>query len=272
MPLNPMTTGLLGLSPLHFPDSKAVRVIGDSLGSCERFDVQSIPFDYLSCRVYGYTILAGGTRIPTQFQIDTRKPTLLVGTGSWYIDRAWYASFEQAAMERLGVSPAEARPFSWLPNVAIDTVEEPPYVEGQVLHPRTRLTPDAAPKRAKSGETVGGDPLISLDLEVDEPKKRTWSCKARRVGDREDGALYLTSRRVLFCPHTSDAARGRSPFIAAIRELTDVGCKPVEDVRAGAGRIMGLRLILVGDREEIFVVEDVVSVIEEFSRTIKPIE
>jgi hypothetical protein len=216
--------------------------------------------------------LSGGTRIVTRLKIDTRKPALLVDPSFWYIQGAWYTAFKPEAMELLGVSPDGARPFSWIPNVPIETIEEPPYLEGQVLHSRTPPTHAAAVPRAKSGETVGGGPLTSLDLEVGESKQRTWSCRAKRAGGVESGELFLTGHRVLFCPHLSDHARGERPFVARIRELTDVGCKSVEDAQSGGGRKTALRLSLVGDREENFVVEDLVTVIERFSKVIHPIE
>jgi hypothetical protein len=215
--------------------------------------------------------LPGGTRIPTQFTINTKKPTLVVGVGPWYIHGRWYSSFEPEALNLLGVSPDEARPFTWTPNVPIQTIEEPPYLEGQILHGRTPPTPAATVPQAKSGEKVGGGCLTSLDLEVGEFKKRTWSCKARRMGSVANGELFLTPRRVLFCPHLFDCLRGVRPFVARGRELIDVTCKPVEGFRSGGGRRRGLRLVLVGDREEIFLVDDLVPAMERFSKKIRPL-
>jgi hypothetical protein len=271
-PIDPELRDILLLPLEPSPGSRQVRVNSESVLGSVGFDGASIPFDYRSYVLYGETILPGGTRVLTRFDIDTRKPALLVDEGNWYIQGTWYDAFEPEALELLGVSPDEARPFSWTLNVPIETIEEPPYLEGQVLHARTPPTQAAAMPRAKSGETVGGGPLTSLDLEVGEPKQRIWSCKARRVGGVESGELFLTGHRVLFCPHLSDHARGETPFLARIRELTDVGCKSVEDAQSGGGRKTALRLSLVGDREEIFVVEALVTVIERFSKAIHPIE
>ena len=134
--------------------------------------------------------------------IDTRKPTLLVGVGHWYIHGRWFSPFQPEA-NLLGVSPDDARPFSWTPNVPIETIEEPPYREGQVLHARTPPNPDAALTQAKSGEDIGGGSLTSLDLEVGESKERTWSCKARRTGSIENGELFLTHTAYCFAPMSS---------------------------------------------------------------------
>ncbi len=277
------------------PDSKRVRVSSEIHRGFGLFNGPSIPFDLRSYILYGTTSLPEGTKILTQFEIDTRKPTLLVMTGNWYIDGTWYHGFEPAALEVLGVSPDKARPFSWSPNVPIETLEDPPYQEGQILHARTPATPAAtappasstprarrwfsfrsrppaaASPRASSGPTLGGGTLTSLDLEVGESKERTWSCKARRVGSAEDGELFLTSRRLLFCPHRSDNARGVSQFVAQRRELTDTGCKRVEDPHSPGGSSTGLRLLLVGNHEEIFLVENPMSVMEKFSKWIHPV-
>jgi hypothetical protein len=233
VPINPELAGILRLPLALLPGSREVRVSSEPIPGFVRFDGASIPFDNRSYILYGSTMLPGGTRIATRFEIDTRKPTLLVGQGLWYIQETWYRAFEPEALDLLGVSSDEARPFSWTPNVPIGTIEEPPYLEGQVLHGRTPPTPAVAMPHAKSGEKVGGGTLTSLDLEVGESKQRTWSCKARRVGSVESGELFLTGHRVLFCPHLSDHARGEMPFVAGIRELTDVGCKSVEDARSG---------------------------------------
>ena len=118
-----------------YPDSTSVMVRGESRWEGVRsFDGKVIPIDYRSYILQGYTILPDGQRILTRFEIDTRKPTLLVSEGFWYIKGIWYLPFKADALTAMGVAPEDARPFRWIPNVPIQTVEQPPYLEGQVLH------------------------------------------------------------------------------------------------------------------------------------------
>jgi hypothetical protein len=249
-----------------------VRSIENRLGAGP-FRGPSIPIDGRSYILYGYTILPAGVRIPTRFEIDTRKPTLLVGEGKWHIAGTWYWPFEPEALQVLGVSPEEARPFAWLPNVPIQTVEKPPYSAGAALH-GLPLPPPKPTARPKSGEKVGGRRLTSMDLEAGE--KVAWSCPARRTAGgirAARGELFLTNRRVLFCPRTFDRLLGGKPFAAGIREVVDVGSKrPQGGASSGGGKRPHLRLVLVGGREELFAVDDFMRAIEEFSKRIHPIE
>jgi hypothetical protein len=118
------------------PNSTVVLVSAETFRSFEIYRGSSIPFDDRSYIVYGTTILACGVRVPTRFEIDTKKPTLLAGPGIWHVDGVWYYPFSAEALDRLGVSPEATKPFSWTSNVPIETVEEPPYLEDQVLHRR----------------------------------------------------------------------------------------------------------------------------------------
>ena len=111
----------------------------------ESFPGTSIPYDYRSYIVYGYTILSDGVKVPSRFTIDTRSPTLLVAPGLWHIAGTWYYPFESEALHVLGVPPEETRPFMWSTNVPIETVEEPPYREGQILHSRVQPVPYRPP-------------------------------------------------------------------------------------------------------------------------------
>jgi hypothetical protein len=121
---------------LRDPDSTKVLVRARPLEGAEFLRGLSIPFDYRSYVLWGYTILACGLRVPTRFRIDTRSPTLLIDPGIWQIDGVLYYPFSPEALDRLGVAPETTRPFSWTSNVPIETVEEPPYLEGQVLQSR----------------------------------------------------------------------------------------------------------------------------------------
>jgi hypothetical protein len=272
MSIDPMVVDQF-LGHPDLPDSTSVRVSGEIRRGFGSFDGKVIPCDNRSYILYGYTILADGRRIPSQFEIDTRKPTLLVGEGLWHIDGTWHMSFDPAVLKAMNVAPEEARPFRWIPNVPIQTVEQPPYLEGQVLHASAPPTPPGETARALSGEVVGGGDLASMSLEVGE--KVRWSCGARSVKDATGsgrGALFLTTRRVLYCPNAHDRPSGLDPLALRIREVTDVGCQPIGDPQPAGGRKMGLRLILVGGRDEVFEVDGVIQAIEELSKVIHPID
>jgi hypothetical protein len=268
MPIDPrIVYQFLGNPP--DPDSRQVLVSGDIHRGFRFYQGTTIPFDYRSYVLYGHTILPNGTRIPTKFEIDTRKPTLLAGEGYWHIDGIWYWPFEPDASRVLGVSAEEARPFRWTSNVPIETVEPPPYLEGQILHGRNPSVVSDPTPPTKSGERVGGGSTKAADLVVGE--KRLWSCDARQPGIAAAGELHLTNRRVLFCPPIADRDRDMEPFAAGIRELIDAGCKSVDDAASPGGRRMGLRLILVGGRDEKFLVDDLVQAVERISMHIHPV-
>jgi hypothetical protein len=98
----------LGLPP--HPNSTEVRVSSDSYRSFGEFAGASIPYDYRSYILNGYTILPGGTRVATRFEIDTRSSTLLeVHFGTWHVAGIWYRPFEPGALRILGVAPDETR-------------------------------------------------------------------------------------------------------------------------------------------------------------------
>ncbi len=133
------------LGPPPPPNSTRVRVSTEGFRGFRSFEGTSIPYDYRSYIFSGYTILPGGAKVPTQFEIDTRSPTLLVGLGTWHITGTWYSPFEPEALRVLGVTAEETRPLSWISNVPIETVEEPPYREGQLLHSRVPPVPYKPP-------------------------------------------------------------------------------------------------------------------------------
>ena len=102
-----------------------------------------------------------------------------------------------------------------------------------------------------------------------------WSCGARSLKDAIGsgrGALFLTTRRVLYCPNAHDRPSGVEPLAMGIRELIDVGCQLIGDPQAAGGRKTALRLILVGGRDEVFEVDGVTQAIEELSKVIRPID
>ena len=248
----------------YAPDSKHVKVQGPYRAGFTHFQGSSIPFNQSSYILYGYTLLPNGARVPTQFTIDTRKPTLLVGRGYWRIDGKWHFAFMPDSLKLLGLSLEEATHFHWTSNVPIETIENPPYLVGQALHGRPPL-PSAVPQPPpESGETVGGGSLVSLPLWVHEPKEKVWSCGAKRPGAVARGELFLTFLRVLFCPHLSDYESGEKPFVPLIGTVVDIGAKPVPNPHSAGGKRMGLRLILIDGSEEIFLVDDLVNAMDEF--------
>ena len=140
------------------PNSNEVRASGDGFRGFGSFDGSSIPYDYRSYTFCGYTILPGGVKVPTTIRDRHASPTLLAGLGLWHIAGTWYDPFEPEALRVLGVAPDETRPFSWTSNVPIETVEEPPYREGQVLHSRVPPAPfkPPLPRPALVISRVGG--------------------------------------------------------------------------------------------------------------------
>jgi hypothetical protein len=289
MPVDPrLVDGFLGHPA---PGSKDVKVSSEPRHAYGFFYDGSIPIDLRSYLFYGDTILQSGIRIMTRFEIDTRLPTLLTGEGLWYIGERWNYPFEPEALARLGVAPEQARPFSWAPYVPIEIIEQPPFQAGQVLHGRAGAAPSIASRRSRSGEKVGGGTLVRIDLEARE--KVLFSFDARRVQGTRNGKLFFTTHRALYCPHTAEKAANAASFNVGRREIVDAGCKSVEapdsptglmwlvfavllharfppEMR-GKSKKMCLRLVLVGGREDIFVVDDVVQAIEKLGQWIHPL-
>jgi hypothetical protein len=130
MPIDPETVEQF----LGHPGSgtRTVLVRTDSLGSARHFDGDSIPLDGRTYIAHGTTFLADGTTVQSRFEIDTRRPVSLVGS-LWYIDGKWYKPFEPAALAVLGVTREAASPTSWMTNVRLRSLDDPPYLEGQVV-------------------------------------------------------------------------------------------------------------------------------------------
>jgi hypothetical protein len=294
------------LGPPRPPDSKDVRASGEGFRSFGPFTGSSIPYDYRSYIFYGYTIISGGVKVPTRFEIDTRSPTLLVGLGLWHMAGTWYRPFDPDALRLLAVSAEEKelRPFSWISNVPIETIEEPPYREGQILHSRARPVPfkPPPPKRVRVIVRRGGrnvvkqvrsdswlarirrllgrgqlrlardsesESLRGIDLEDREIV--LWSCAAHRPMKSGGGVLVLTNRRVVYRPSFVTRICGDRAFELRNREVTDVGLKSLQDESPPGGSKAWLRLVLVGDREELFVVDNPIHALERFSNGITPI-
>jgi hypothetical protein len=115
------------------PDCRTAWVRTGVPGRARRFDGLAIPLDGRAYIVHGTTFLASGQHVQSRFELDTSRPDPLADS-LWHIDDRWYVPFEPAALERLGVSEREARPFRWMTNVRLRSLESPPYEEGQALH------------------------------------------------------------------------------------------------------------------------------------------
>jgi hypothetical protein len=120
------------------PGCRTVLVRTDGTGGARHFDGISIPLDGRTYIAHGTTLLANGVTVRSRFEIDTSRSSPLSGS-LWYIDGKWYVPFEPAALEVLGVSREEASPFSWMTNVRLRSLEDPPYREGQIIRGRPSL-------------------------------------------------------------------------------------------------------------------------------------
>jgi hypothetical protein len=114
------------------PESRIVEVSTSIPRGFTLFTGKVMPMDGRSYIFQGKTILSNHLRVPTQFEIDTTKSSLLVDR-LWHINGIWYEPFEADALEVLGLSPDEPTEFSWVPNVPLDTLRKPPYVAGRPI-------------------------------------------------------------------------------------------------------------------------------------------
>jgi hypothetical protein len=112
--------------------------------------------------------------------------------------------------------------------------------------------------------------LTEVKLEAGEKLLHTFV--AGRANGKQNGMLHFTTSRAFYCPHATDRDREGGLFDARRRELIDVGSKRVEIPDSEASKKMCLRLVLVGEREAIFVVDDLVPDVEKLSKWVHPIE
>jgi len=101
-------------------------------------------------------------------------------------------------------------------------------------------------QRAEDGETV------------------EWSKLANRSQSRNravGGKLYLTDRRLLFCPHWVDAVFGGRTWNNPLSQVSSVGKEP-RSGGLGGGMRDRLRIELSDGGVELFVVNDLDAVIE----------
>jgi hypothetical protein len=107
---------------------------------------------------------------------------------------------------------------------------------------------------------IGSWWLKSVDAQPQE--EVVWSQGANRIqpsGRAVGGKLFLTDRRLVFCPHWVDGATGGKTWDVGLVEVTAVG------TAAKGGRRERLRIKLADGEEQLFVVNrlaDVVSTLE----------
>jgi hypothetical protein len=111
--------------------------------------------------------------------------------------------------------------------------------------------------------------LRGIDLEDGEIV--LWSCAARRREGAGDGVLVLTTHRLFYRPAFVARLCGARSFEVRSREVTDVGLKPMHNLGPSSSNRVYLRLVLVGDQEELFVVDNPVRALERFSKGITPV-
>src|SRR6266513_1848027 len=92
-------------------------------------------------------------------------------------------------------------------------------------------------------------------VEAQPQERAVWSQGANRIqpsGRAVGGKLFLTDRRLVFCPHWVDGATGGKTWDAPLGEVAAVGITPKGGERGG--RRDRLRIELVDGEEERFVV------------------
>jgi hypothetical protein len=111
---------------------------------------------------------------------------------------------------------------------------------------------------------IGSWWLKGVEAEPDE--QVVWSQGANRIqpsGRAVGGKLFLTDRRLVFCPHWVDGATGGKTWEVSLTGVAAVGTAPKGGKRGGLRE--RLRLELTDGAEELFVVNhlaDVVSRLE----------
>jgi len=91
-----------------------------------------------------------------------------------------------------------------------------------------------------------------------------WSKLANRSQSRNravGGKLYLTDRRLLFCPHWIDAAFGGRTWNCERSQVQAIGTEP-KSGGLGGGMRDRLRIEVVGGDAELFVVKDLDAIVE----------
>jgi hypothetical protein len=99
-----------------------------------------------------------------------------------------------------------------------------------------------------------------------------WSKLANRSQSRNravGGKLYLTDRRLLFCPHWVDAVFGGRAWSCERSRVQAIGKEP-KSGGLGGGMRDRLRVEVAGDDVELFVVKDLDAIVERLRGAIAP--
>jgi hypothetical protein len=113
---------------------------------------------------------------------------------------------------------------------------------------------------------IGSWWLKRVEAEPDE--RIVWSQLANRVQSSHravGGKLFLTDRRLVFCPHWVDAALGGKAWSLPVADIAGVGITPKGGDLFAGGLRDRLRIELVEGGEQLFVIkhlDDVVARLE----------
>ena len=129
------------------PDDRTVLVSVEGSFGSTLFHGGTIPLDGRRYILNGKTILPNGASIISRLAIDTNQPSLLTVVGGWYVGGVWYHPFEPEALRVLGLADVQPHAFSWVPNVPIDSPDQPPYLAGQPVRRKPR---DDAPRTPRN--------------------------------------------------------------------------------------------------------------------------
>lgn len=95
-------------------------------------------------------------------------------------------------------------------------------------------------------------------LEAEPQEQVAWSQGANRIqksGRAVGGKLFLTDRRLVFCPHWVDGATGGKTWETQLAKVAAIGTAPK------AGRRERLRIELADGEQELFVVNRLTEVV-----------
>jgi hypothetical protein len=103
---------------------------------------------------------------------------------------------------------------------------------------------------------IGSWWLRSVEAESDE--RVSWSQLANRVQSSHraiGGKLFLTDRRLVFCPHWVDAATGGKTWSVPLADVAGVGITPKGGDRFAGGLRDRLRIELADGGHQLFVIK-----------------
>jgi hypothetical protein len=103
---------------------------------------------------------------------------------------------------------------------------------------------------------IGSWWLRGVEAEPDE--RASWSQLANRVQSSHravGGKLFLTDRRLVFCPHWVDAATGGKTWSLPLADIARVGITPKGGDRFAGGLRDRLRIELASGDQQLFVIK-----------------